>query len=420
VIFGVAYALLRDGDAEDRIATFVSGDLVGEMALVTREPRSATVVAETRVRALFVPTAAFDQLAARHLELAVVLTTVVADRLGQHSRDGFGGKLIEQFRILRCIGRGGMSVVYRAHDESTDEVVALKMMSYRLIYDPAALSRFRREAEIVQALDHPNVARLKRLFAAYHTYFLVMELCEGADLQRLVASRGPLPEREVRAVLGQLARALEYVHARGVVHSDLKPGNVMITRDGVVKLMDFGIAVGSLSADDRTRTVHQGVLGTPAFMAPEQLSGQPLDARTDVYAVGCIGYELLTGRRLFDAADFFPLVQQKLTLTLPPVGEIAGGISPELHAFIERAVRVDPAERPASLASLVAWAAPAPAPPPELIAPQGLRRPPPVRVGGGAAPPRPPPPELIAPLGGSTTAVASRDDGTRAVRDGES
>jgi serine/threonine protein kinase len=122
------------------------------------------VIAESSGRALLVPTADFDRLAMRHLELAMMLTQLVADRLGQAPHDGFGGKTIEGFRILRCIGRGGMSVVYRAQDESTGELVALKMMSYRLIYDAAALARFRQEADLLQSLQHQTIARLKRLF----------------------------------------------------------------------------------------------------------------------------------------------------------------------------------------------------------------------------------------------------------------
>lgn len=303
----------------------------------------------------------------RHLELGVLLTELVADRLGRGAYDGLGGKKVEGFRILRCVGRGGMSVVYRAEEESTGELVALKMMSYRLIYDSGALARFHQEAEILRSLNHANIARLRRLFPAYHTYFLVMELCEGVDLQRLVSSRGRLAESHVRPILGQLALALEYVHQRGLVHRDLKPGNVMITRHGDVKLTDFGLAVHALGPDDQTRIFDHSVMGTPAFMAPEQWSGGLLDRRTDVYALGCLAYVLLTGHSLFRATSVFELAQEKLTMQLPPAAEIGEGISADLYAFLQGALRVKTDERPPSAAQLVPWAARCNPPPRDLV-----------------------------------------------------
>ena len=365
---GTAHARLRDADDHRRIGSFASGDIVGEMALVTREARSADVIADSPVRALLVPTAEFDRLAVRHLELAVMLTQLVSDRLGLAPHDGFGGKTVEGFRILRCIGRGGMSVVYRAQDESTGEFVALKMMSYRLIYDAAALARFRQEADLLQRLEHQNIARLKRLFSAYRTYFLVMELCEGVNLQRLVSARGSLAESQVRPILGQLARALEYVHQRGLVHRDLKPANVMITRDGNVKLTDFGLATTAVRLDDDvTKAVEPALLGTPAYMAPEQMSGRPVDRRADVYALACLAYQLLTGSRLFAGTSFFDLVQEKLTLGLPSASGIGDGISAELYDFLQAALKVNPDERLPSTASLVAWASRCDPPPADLI-----------------------------------------------------
>jgi hypothetical protein len=371
LLSGTAHALLRTDEGSHRIGSFAAGDVVGEMALVTREPRSASVIADSRVRALRVPAPAFDRLASRHFELGVLLTQLIADRLGQGTRDGFGGKTIEGFRIHRCLGRGGMSVVYRAEEISTGELVALKMMSYRLVYDPIALARFRREAELVQALEHENIARLKRLFPALHTYFLVMELCDGVDLSRLVARRGPLPEPQVRAILGQLARALEYIHQRGLVHRDLKPANAILTVRGTVKLTDFGIAIPFLDPGDQTRTADHTVMGTPGFMAPEQLSGSRVDARTDVYALGCLAYNLLAGRPLFKTGNLLQLLTEKLTTRVPPAAEIGPGISAELHEFIDRALRVDANERPASTAALVGWARPCDPPPGDLLEEDG-------------------------------------------------
>lgn len=357
ILEGQAHAVLRSQDGGDHlIGRFSRGDLVGEMALVTRAARSATVVADSPVLALLVPTPEFDRLAARHLELGVVLTSLVGDRLGRGANDGFGGKQVAGFRIVRGIGRGGMSVVYRAQDEATGELVALKMMSYRLIYDSGALARFHQEAEILHSLDHGNIARLKRMFPAYNTYFLVMELCDGIDVGQLVRARGRLPESQVRSMLGQLARALEYVHQRGFVHRDLKPGNVMITRDGEVKLTDFGIAVPEVVLTSPGTASH-AVMGTPAYMAPEQFAGGPLDRRTDIYALACLAYELLTGHRLFESSDVEELRYQKLTMPVPPAAAIGDGISPELFEFLQRALRAKPDERPSSLAPLVAWAA---------------------------------------------------------------
>jgi len=194
----------------------------------------------------------------------------------------------------------------------------------------------------------------------------VLELCDGADLRRLVAARGALPEAEVRAILGQLAHALDYVHQRGLVHMDVKPANVMITRDGEVKLTDFGIATPVVPLD-RTSSADISVLGTPGFMAPEQLTGGTVDSRTDIYALGCLAYQLLTGRQLFGTTDLFELVQSKLTTTVPRAEDIGSGISAEMHDFLERSLRVKPDARMPSVAPLMAWAARCEPPPDDLI-----------------------------------------------------
>lgn len=355
LLAGTAHAALRDGTS---VGAFTTGDVVGEMALVTREPRTADVIADTPVRALWLPAASFDRLAARHPVLAKVLTDLVAERLGRSHRDGLGGKTIDRYRIDRCLGRGGMAIVYHAHDEQTGKPVALKMMSHRLVYEAAALARFHQEAELLRSLSHPNLAALERLFPAYNTYFLVMEYCDGIDLGRLVQLRRALPEAQARPILGQLAVALDYVHQRGIVHRDLKPANVMLTRSGVVKLMDFGLAAAAVEMGDETCFAPAGFEGTPAFMAPEQLSNVPLDRRVDVYAFACIAYELVTGRTLFRGTTLVELIQEKLTLRLPEAGRIGSGISDELHRFLIAALTPGRDERLASVAPLMAWAGP--------------------------------------------------------------
>ena len=195
VIDGYARVLVRDHDGTIRtIATLARGSVAGEMSLITQEPATADVVATTEVRVLVLSAKDFDVLAAKNPELTIVLTNVVADRLGRTLHDGLGGKVLNGYQILGCIGRGGMAVVYEATELATGERVALKMMSHRLVYQPGAFSRFEREARIVQPLEHDNIARMKGHFPAFRTEFIVMEFCEGSTLADLLSRHGAFPE----------------------------------------------------------------------------------------------------------------------------------------------------------------------------------------------------------------------------------
>jgi len=337
------------------IATLARGSVAGEMSLITQEPATADVVAETELRVLVLSAAAFDGLAAKNPELTIVLTNVVADRLGRAMHDGLGGKLLNGFRILRCVGRGGMAVVYEAMDVATGEHVALKMMSHRLVYQPGAFSRFEREARIVEPLEHDNIARMKGHFPAFRTEFIVMEFCEGATLAELLSRNGAFPEDQAKRVLGQLATALQFVHDRGVVHRDLKPGNVMLTPAGRVKLMDFGLAKEDEQITDDTATQLGTVLGTPLYMPPGQMTGDEAGPAIDIYSFACIAYELVAGRPLFEGRTTRGLHQDKLTRQVPPASDIGAGVSPELHELLVRALDKDADNRLESLAETAAW-----------------------------------------------------------------
>ena len=188
------------------IAEFSAGAVVGEISLLMNEPRTADVIASTPVRALFLSAADFHRLAEAHPELRVVLTYVLADRLGRSSYDGLSGKDIHGYRIRRCVGRGGMGIVYEGASLATGNTVALKMMNHALLYQPAALKRFRREAEALRSFQHPSIARLYDHFAAYKTEFLVMEFCEGVTLDRRIASHGRLLRQSSGKSSGSLRR----------------------------------------------------------------------------------------------------------------------------------------------------------------------------------------------------------------------
>jgi len=218
------------------------------------------------------------------------------------------GSRLGPYDILEPLGRGGMGEVYRAHDSRLRRDVALKLVHPHLA-DADHIERFRREARVLAALGHPNVANVYELGEAEGAAFIVMELVPGETLaDRLVT--GPLPIPEVLRIARQVAAALEAVHDKGIVHRDLKPANIKLTADGVVKVLDFGVAKTTLHADHAradlltaSLATREGVIvGTAAYMSPEQTRGQDVDPRTDVWAFGCVVFEMLTGRRAF-AAD---------------------------------------------------------------------------------------------------------------------
>jgi serine/threonine protein kinase len=270
-----------------------------------------------------------------------------------------GGKIVEGYRIVRCIGRGGMAIVYEAVEQAGGGRVALKMMSHSLVYDEIALRRFGAEAELLASLEHENLCRLLDRFSAYGTSFLALEYCDGPSLRRVTEQRRRLGEPTVRALIGQLARAVEYVHAHGVVHHDIKPSNVLLTRHGTVKLADFGIARSLRPASDTTLTNEPALTGTPLYMAPEQFrDDERADGRVDHYALACLAYELLAGRPLFAGRDLYTIMREKLELALPAASEVGQGISAEMHEFLARNLAAERDSRAPTLEAQLAWAAP--------------------------------------------------------------
>ncbi|MCH8830068.1 MAG: serine/threonine protein kinase [Planctomycetes bacterium] len=248
-----------------------------------------------------------------------------------------------------------MGVVYEATDLESGSRVALKMMSHALIYDHQAVSRFHRETEIADSLDHPHIVRSHAKFTALSTFFIVMEYCDGLPLSQVISLVGRLDEEAARKILGQLAAALEYTHSCNIVHRDLKPGNVFVQWDGCVKLMDFGLA----RAERNPELTQCGqILGTPRYMPPEQLAGQTVGCEADLFALGCIGYELITAEPLFPGGDIIALLHQHLDWSLPAAAELGPGISEELHRVLQQCLMTEPKERDVRLSEVAQWASP--------------------------------------------------------------
>jgi eukaryotic-like serine/threonine-protein kinase len=207
------------------------------------------------------------------------------------------GDHIGHYEISSLLGSGGMGEVYRAHDSRLRRAVAIKVLPESVAADRDRLERFQREATTLASLNHPNIAQVYGLEQVGGSAALVMELIEGEELSRRI---GHLSITEALRIAAQIASALEAAHAAGVIHRDLKPANIMIRRDGTVRILDFGLAKVENDAASPTLTTAGLVLGTVAYMAPEQARGQTVDKRCDIWAFGCVLYELITGRRVFD------------------------------------------------------------------------------------------------------------------------
>jgi serine/threonine protein kinase len=225
------------------------------------------------------------------------------------------GKTLAHYQILEKIGAGGMGEVYRAHDTKLRREVAIKVLPENLSSDPERVARFQREARTLASLHHPHIASIFGFDEIGGKHFLAMELVEGEDLAQHLR-RGPLPVEEALDIARQMAEGLEAAHEKGIVHRDLKPANIKITPDGKMKILDFGLArayqsdvddSGSLDENSPTITAAmtqaRTILGTAAYMSPEQARGKHLDKRTDIWAFGCVLYEMLTGRRCYGGED---------------------------------------------------------------------------------------------------------------------
>jgi serine/threonine protein kinase len=253
---------------------------------------------------------------------------------------------IAQYRILAELGAGGMGIVYRALDTELQREVAIKRLRSEFAAAGVALERFRNEAKLQGKLNHPNIAQLYSLVQTHDAFCLVMELVDGISLKDLL----PLPWRQAAAILIQVLDALGYAHSRGVLHRDIKPENILLDRRGMVKVMDFGIAhaVGT-----QRMTREKSILGTIEYMAPERILGQPMDGKSDIYALGILLFELVSGRLPFDVATEYDLLQWQLESNPPPVSALADAPA-SLDDVIWRAMRKNPQERYGSCAEMAA------------------------------------------------------------------
>ena len=260
-----------------------------------------------------------------------------------------GSLVSERYRIIALLGRGGMGEVYRADDLSLGQQVALKFLPADLAQNEDALRRFRNEVRIARQVSHPNVCRVYDLGEIDGHYFLSMEYVDGEDLGSLLRRIGRLPADKAVEVSRKLCAGLAAAHERGVLHRDLKPGNVMLDGRGQVLLTDFGLA--GLSNEIHGAEIRSG---TPAYMAPEQLEGKEVTVRSDIYALGLVLYELFTGKRAFEANTLQELVRARTETTPVSLTSLVHELDPTIERVILRCLDPDPSQRPGSALAVAA------------------------------------------------------------------
>ncbi|HTP87851.1 MAG TPA: serine/threonine-protein kinase [Bryobacteraceae bacterium] len=261
------------------------------------------------------------------------------------------GDTLDHYRIESLVARSGMASIFRAVDLDTGTPVAIKLPHPEMECDPVLFDRFQREQEIGATLDHPHVMKVAPA-DGHSRIYMVMEWVEGRLLRKILIETKKMPvERAVKIAL-DIAEALDYIHTHGVVHRDLKPENIMVNADGDIKLIDFGIA-GKEGSRRLTFAKLSQVMGTPDYISPEQVKGKRGDGRSDIYALGVMLYEMLTGEVPFKGPNAFAIMNDRLLNNPVPPREINPAISPQLQEIIYRAMEREPRNRYASAKEMV-------------------------------------------------------------------
>jgi eukaryotic-like serine/threonine-protein kinase len=302
--------------------------------------RSASAVSPDERRAFVDRRCGGDEVLRADVEALLAQHEERAPTLAFASDAGAIPPMFGSYRIEQRIGAGGMGEVWSATDVRLGRRVAIKFLPSNVTFDPSRVARFENEARTASALNHPNILTVHELGEAGSTHFIVTELVEGRTLRERI-NQGPLPLDEALEIGGQIASALAASHEAGVVHRDVKPENVMIRPDGLVKVLDFGLAKLlelTPGADAQRLTKEGSVVGTPGYMSPEQLRGEPVDPRTDVWSLGIVIYEMVTGRRPF-LGDPSVMVARILRDDPPAVRSPTGDIPPRLESLIGKALQ---------------------------------------------------------------------------------
>jgi len=260
------------------------------------------------------------------------------------------GRRLAQYRVERIVGRGGMGTVYEASEPTLDRKVALKVLSLEASTDRETVDRFKREAKVLARIEHPNVVRIYQMGRVGSLIFIAQEFVEGTDFESIVEENGPIELGEALDVVNAVASALQAVHDVGVIHRDLKPSNVMRRVDGRIKVLDFGIAK-PIARNLGPEITRAGMfLGTLGYCSPEQIRGEKLSVRSDIYSLGVMFYYFLTGEVANKGSETDEMLQETLSGRLTPIRQRRADLGHPVTSLVERMIHRDPRRRPESAA----------------------------------------------------------------------
>jgi serine/threonine protein kinase len=318
------------------IARLNGGDIVGEIALLTGAPRTANVDAETDMTLWCLTKSQFDAFCAEYTDLQDYIVELATTRLSTEKLTGerpFG-----KYMINEIIGRGGWSIVYKGIHTGLNMPVAIKMLKHTMAMDPHFSWKFRNEARTIARLNHANIVRVYDIEELYKTVFIIMEYLEVVSLENILERTPRLPSPMVLDIILQVCAGLDYAHGQGFVHQDIKPANIFIQSDGRAKILDFGLACCP-------GTIDFCLPGTVYYMSPEQIEGEFVDERTDIYSLGIMAYEMLTGQRPYPEDDLAKLMELHVMEDIPDPRLLVPELPEALYYFIKRATQRSPNAR---------------------------------------------------------------------------
>ncbi|MFC1523392.1 protein kinase [Thermodesulfobacteriota bacterium] len=333
---GTCVVKVRKNGDQHPVARLDSGDVVGEMAALTGEPRCADVIAESEMKLWRLSRKQLGMIAAEYSDIRIFLTELVTNRL--ENSPVVADRIIGKYLVKSKLDQGGWGIVYHGLHQLLKKSVAIKMLKHQMAMEPMFRKQFMTEAKIIAKMNHKNIVPVFDIEEQYQTIFIIMEYLEGESLEKLLARMGKLAFPQIVDILMQVVAGLEYAHGKGIVHHDIKPGNVFMQEDGQVKILDFGLAFSTSQGAGPLK-------GSFEYIAPEQIKQDDIDQRVDIYTLGLTAYELVTGKKPHADKTLGEFIKKRKTEEIPDPAAEVPDIPEPLRQFILTACRREPDER---------------------------------------------------------------------------